>query len=384
MNLKYSAMAMMSVLILCGACVPEESDESQMSERPETAQDHMTLSKEQAAEQHRDGKADFSLDLCEINDWYEDGSCDWFCLRRDTDCNAEPLFQVTGALPVTRAPVILTHGFNAGKEGMWSFHEVEEALEADGHDVHAAEVPAFDSVPVRAAYLGAFIDEVREATGSSHVHIVAHSMGGLDSRYLISELGYGDRVLTLTTISSPHHGSAVADAALGLIPGFADATIDMLATLWSKTYNEIEGEADVRAALLAISSAQMVEFNAEHEDDARVYYQSWAGVSSALGIANSKDVDACQQQLIAHPGQADRMHISLLAGAAVLAKGLALTPNDGMVTVESATWANFQGCIPADHLDEVGQVRKEGPDPHTGFDHIAFYRTIVSGLAAYE
>lgn len=43
------------------------------------------------------------------------------------------------------------------------------------------------------------------------VHLVAHSMGGLDSRFMISTLGMADRVLSLTTIGTPHHGSPIAD-----------------------------------------------------------------------------------------------------------------------------------------------------------------------------
>ena len=44
-------------------------------------------------------------------------------------------------------------------------------------------------------------------------HLIAHSMGGLDSRFLISHLQpEGDnRILSLTTIGSPHHGSPIAD-----------------------------------------------------------------------------------------------------------------------------------------------------------------------------
>ena len=44
-------------------------------------------------------------------------------------------------------------------------------------------------------------------------HLIAHSMGGLDSRFLITHLQPdGDnRILSLTTIGSPHHGSPIAD-----------------------------------------------------------------------------------------------------------------------------------------------------------------------------
>ena len=40
---------------------------------------------------------------------------------------------------------------------------------------------------------------------------------GLDSRYVVSELGYADRVDSVTTISTPHRGSILADVSLGLV-----------------------------------------------------------------------------------------------------------------------------------------------------------------------
>src|SRR5436190_277798 len=43
------------------------------------------------------------------------------------------------------------------------------------------------------------------------VIIIAHSMGGLDARYMISRLGMADRVAALVTLSTPHHGSPYAD-----------------------------------------------------------------------------------------------------------------------------------------------------------------------------
>jgi triacylglycerol lipase len=52
-----------------------------------------------------------------------------------------------------------------------------------------------------------------------------------------------------------------------------------------------------------------------------------------------------------------------------------------MATVESAMWGTFRGCIPADHLDEVGQIRHDAPDAVTGFDHVQFYRDLAHDLA---
>ena len=48
--------------------------------------------------------------------------------------------------------------------------------------------------------------------------------------------------------------------------------------------------------------------------------------------------------------------------AAILSEDvLSPEPNDGLVTVTSATWGTFLGCIPADHLDEVGQLLGDAP-----------------------
>ena len=54
-----------------------------------------------------------------------------------------------------------------------------------------------------------------------------------------------------------------------------------------------------------------------------------------------------------------------------------------MVTVESAKWGVFRGCIPADHMDEVGQrIGSDAPARWSRFDHIRFYRRIAFGLDA--
>lgn len=54
------------------------------------------------------------------------------------------------------------------------------------------------------------------------------------------------------------------------------------------------------------------------------------------------------------------------------------------MTVTSARWGRFRGCIPADHLDEVGQVSNDRSDNRTGFDHLRFFRDLAYELAASE
>lgn len=293
-----------------------------------------------------------------------------------------------GADPKGKAaqyPVVLAHGFDGSPTNRWGWYKVADTLRADGHKVHVAQVPPYDSVEVRAAALAKHIDQALSETGAKKVNLLAHSMGGLDSRYVVAKLGYGDRVASVTTISTPHRGSPVADLALKILPGASDSAandmLNHLASCWGLTYSAVAGDSHVRAAMAAISQSAAPAFNSAVANDGRVYYQSWAGVSSVAGIKNSKDVGACGSAL-GDFKRADFMDATLVGGASVVAGGLNLTPNDGMVTVDSAKWGTFRGCIPADHLDEVGQIKHDGRDKWTGLDHLRFYRTVAFELAA--
>jgi triacylglycerol lipase len=279
-------------------------------------------------------------------------------------------------------PIVLLHGFNASTTNDWSFYEVQDALEADGHVVYESLVPPFDSVEVRSAALATFIDQVLADSGAAKVNLVAHSMGGLDARDLISRLGYGDRVASLTTLSTPHRGTHVADVALDVIPSVAEPALDALASLYGLSFNALAGDSHVRAALSALSEANAGAFNDAHPDDSRVYYQSWAGVSSLLGVSNSQDDVACEGMRDTYDGRSAITSAALSPEQVLTSHGTDELPSDGMSTVASAKWGTFRGCIPADHLGEVGQKKKEGADSRTGFDHLLFYRTLAFDLAA--
>jgi triacylglycerol lipase len=54
--------------------------------------------------------------------------------------------------------------------------------------------------------------------------------------------------------------------------------------------------------------------------------------------------------------------------------------NDGLVVVGSAKWGTFLGCIPADHLDQVGQIAGQSPGAGNPFDHVLFFRQLATWL----
>jgi triacylglycerol lipase len=320
-------------------------------------------------------------DPCALHGWYGDGQCDRFCAAPDPDCQpAEPAAAPSGS--AARLPIVLAHGFNASPR-FFGFKDVAATLRADGHTVLEAEVAPFAGVEARAAELARQVDRVLAESGQPRVNLIAHSMGGLDARHLISRLGYADRVASLTTLSTPHRGSRVADALLGLVRGTPDRLLDDLARLLGTRYSTVADDPDLRAVLTDLSEQAALRFNAATPDAPGVRYRSYAGLSNVLGIANPADAEACQGQLRFPAAVRDRMSPLLVPMAAVVAHGQELRPNDGLVTVESARWGEFQGCIPADHAGEVGQLLgRSGPDPLTGYDHLTFYRQLAFDLAA--
>ena len=274
-------------------------------------------------------------------------------------------------------PIVLAHGFISSAEvGFTS--EIVAGLEKDGHRVFRTEVPPVTSVAYRAQILGPQIDTILRDTGAERVHIIAHSMGGLDARYLVSELGYASRVATVSTISTPHHGSSLADVALGVADGLGleETVLDFIATELSPPSMT---DPDLRSALRDLSEGSALNFNALVEDQPSVRYQSWAGLSKVRGRARGADMEACtvNNGNMVLPEVRDRLS-SVFVPVALVVAGSSLRPHDGVVTVESARWGAFRGCIPADHFDETDEIL----DPDTGFDLVQFYRDIARELAA--
>src|SRR5712692_3871085 len=80
-------------------------------------------------------------------------------------------------------------------------------------------VKGIDSVEQRAKQLAEEIDQKKFPSGP--IHIIAHSMGGLDARRFLVEgpKSLTERVVSLSTIATPHHGSLIADLLAGELEG---------------------------------------------------------------------------------------------------------------------------------------------------------------------
>lgn len=109
----------------------------------------------------------------------------------------------------------------------------------------------------------------------------------------------------------------------------------------------------------------MAAFNEAIPDVDGVYYASWAGHScSALDWWCQADWSREVVEGVLAPTYAV---VALFEG-----------DNDGLVSVESATWGDFQGEMPADSMDEVGQIADVW---NPAFDHRQFYLDEAARLA---
>jgi len=223
-------------------------------------------------------------------------------------------------LPALRRPVVLVHGLLgfsrfAVRDVTLAryFRGVPERLAAAGIRTHAPALPPTGSIARRAEALA---KAVRAIPGRGKVHVVAHSMGGLDARHALAHLGIARRVLSLTTIGTPHRGTPVADRGTGLADRFG--VLDGLTSAGFVT----EAFRDLRRDACAA-------FNAATPDAPGVLYASFAGrkrrADTAAALRWTHDVIASSE------------------GA-----------NDGLVSVASAQWGTRSEVVVADHLDLVG------------------------------
>jgi hypothetical protein len=99
----------------------------------------------------------------------------------------------------TKYPIILVHGI-ALKDFKFlkSFGEIDRILRIQGYSVYKAKTDGFGSIANNAMQLKEEIVKILEAEGVDKVNIIAHSKGGLDSKYMIENLGMEDYVASLT------------------------------------------------------------------------------------------------------------------------------------------------------------------------------------------
>jgi triacylglycerol lipase len=250
---------------------------------------------------------------------------------------------------ILRYPVVLVHGIAFRDTSYWG--NIPEFLRAQGVDVYFGDTDAWGNFETNAVLLKASIENILETSGKEKVNIIAHSKGGLDSRYLIWKHDFGGRIASLTTISTPHHGAEAADLVYGL-KSFHKAPAANILKNVSSIYGDIY--PNIYAAIAGLTTENMKHFNETVLNDNRVYYQSMY-----TSLQDSMDDPFC---FYTHK------YIQEKSG-----------DNDGLVSEKSAQWGDNYGKIPGSlsHFDII-DVKKQ---TIRGIKIPLIYLDIVHGLA---
>jgi len=241
----------------------------------------------------------------------------------------------------TRYPIVLAHGLLGfdmlGVENFGAlkyFRGIREHLEKHGYRVLVTEVGPTDGVAARARHLKIGINQFT----AGKVNVIAHSMGGLDARFMIAHSGMADRVASLVTVGTPHRGSS-----------FADWGIEHL----GKTAPLLDALGVGSAAFFDLSTKSCRRLNETTPNKPGVRYFSYSGTQARSCIFPSL----------------------YLSYDVIMEKEGA---NDGLVSQKSAQWGKYLGNLDADHLNLAGwSFPWEAKET---FDAKAFYLSVAKML----
>ena len=255
----------------------------------------------------------------------------------------------------TKYPFVLIHGvgFRDFKYiNYWG--RIPKELIRQGATVYYGNQEAFGTVEYNAKDIKEKILDVVKETGCEKVNIIAHSKGGLDARYMVSELEMGDYVASITMMSSPHNGVKFVDIACHI----PEVIYKGIAKAFNKYFKLIgDKNPDFYTATRQFSTHNSKNFNEKVKDVVGVYYQSYATVMSNL------------------------FSDYILTIPYVLVK-LTEGDNDGLVSIESAKWGEFRGILENKHYRGIshGDIIDLRRDDYKAFDVIEKYVEIVSEL----
>lgn len=263
-------------------------------------------------------------------------------------------------------PIVLVHGF-FGYERLFvwrMFDGVAAHLREKGVQVLQPQLHPTASIDQRARELegsisGAFGER-------AVVHIVAHSLGGLDSRYLASPggLNQGHRIRSITTLSTPHFGTPLADR----IPRWLTYLASRLAFILTflpllepeSQFLRLVAEDNWEALQQLVPEYICEEFNPQIVDSPSTTYNSYA---ADISTVRPNMVSALRSRFIALSGVFDG-------------------PHDGIVPTDSCSWGDLIATLPCDHATIMGL--RYVPLLKSPFDHLALFDQICDVLAGLE
>lgn len=278
--------------------------------------------------------------------------------------------------------IVLAHGilgFNTVL-GIEYFNGIKEHLEKKFNaKVLATNVDPVKSIKDRGAELRNQILAALGKTGTvstlnpkENVHIIAHSMGGLDSRLILSPRNpdnIANVVSSLTTVGTPHNGSPVADLCVSFVDG--KSPIPAAGTIERKINDSIQDLGISLDGLRDLTTTSATNFNKDNIDNPGVRYFCVAGQGRRFSLTRLLRLDFAKTSLFLLPFHE---YMKLETGE----------ENDGVVAITSAQrsgWKVISDPWPVDHFEEVGHNIDRGPTgTPTVFDYLRGYENIIESV----
>lgn len=276
---------------------------------------------------------------------------------------------------------------------------IPDALQKLGCRVVVTKVPSTGTIAERAAVLNEFL--VKTLDKNQEVNFLAHSMGGLDCRHLISHIKPTHyHPVSLTTISTPHRGSSFMDFCRDYL-GLGRISPTKSTTSKEDTKAHVERQSTGRPPSLRKETTEQVNainslsstilthtmlartldtpayanltttflentFNPMTPNDPRVEYYSLGAVIPK----SEKEVDGGLP--LWHPLYLPHRVVTEREGR----------DNDGLVSIKSASWGKFIGQLACDHWDLRNGGLAGVPEKETdkGFDTLGLWRGLSTFL----
>ena len=258
----------------------------------------------------------------------------------------------------TKYPIVLVHGlgFRDDLAAVRYWGKIVDYLRRHGAVVILGRQQAFASHEVNGKLIrDTILTFLKNNPQYQKVNIIAHSKGGIESRYMIGRLGMEERVASLTTIATPHRGSPIADMVMNQIPSDRNAVITLVNGIARLVGDPLPDAYDAGREL---TTEFMKKFNRDIPDSTVVAYQSYACVIDR-NYPNFAWVRLWEK---IHEKEG---------------------PNDGLVSVRSAQWGQYRGLVTHEgknlvsHADVIGMHQITGV---FGFNEEKFFETIASDL----
>ncbi len=247
----------------------------------------------------------------------------------------------------TKNPILLCHGFGAiGTLVKPSpLHDPCMLMREHGVVAFAPNVVPYASIETRALHWVRIVNELCETYEFEQLNVVAHSMGGLDMRHAITHLNIASKIASLTTIATPHRGTYLADLVLKTPEILTEPIGDIVDWFGNSVYPR--EKSDTKSSVEQLTRRYIQEYfnpTTPNTNEVPIYSYS-AAVGRGTNFSLNPIFKFQNYQIFEKEGI-----------------------NDSFVSVESAQWGTYLGCINLSHVNQINvQVGKEFKAPYYDF-----------------